>query len=76
MWEGAAVFYEPSNSLDLAAKIRQLLDDPSLASRVKRGAEQVLRRCRWEVSRETLRETYATLVDRTGGLPHPLGYRG
>jgi len=62
VWDGAALFYRPSDPGDLARRITEVLEQPALAVRLSSNASKVLDSCRWEVSRDTLLSMYRELV--------------
>ena len=62
VWEGAALFYRPSDPGDLARRITDVLEQPALAVRLRSNASRVLDSCRWELSRDTLVSMYRELL--------------
>ncbi len=57
-WGEAALFYEPGDPEDLASKIRRVLDDGELASRLVANADLVYEGCNWEHSKAALLSLY------------------
>lgn len=62
VWEGAALFYQPSDPEDLAQRVTQVLEMPELAQQLRSRASRILESCRWELSRAALVSMYQELL--------------
>ena len=66
MWESAALFYEPGDEQDLAAKIDMIVGNDSLASELVEAASAILQRTDSRASREVLLNVYEELAAESG----------
>ena len=66
MWESAALFYEPGDEQDLAAKIDMIVGNDSLASELVEAASAILQRTDSRASRDVLLNVYEELAAESG----------
>ncbi|OFV84870.1 MAG: hypothetical protein A2W26_11905, partial [Acidobacteria bacterium RBG_16_64_8] len=62
VWDDAAVYYTPGDPVDLAAKIRRVIEEPGLPEQLVAAAKTVYERCAWPHSRDALVRMYADLA--------------
>ncbi len=61
VWEGAALFYEPGDAKDLAAKIHRLIEDRTLALELVRKARLIYDNNDWSHSKSALLSLFKDL---------------